>query len=57
MSAGGIDRYIRLWHNVPGMREQVQDLKEKWLQATSEPLKVTMNEYIIIYKIILFTCF
>ena len=40
VSAGGEDRYIRLWHNVPGMREQIKDNEEKLRKASSEPLKV-----------------
>ena len=40
MSAGGEDRYIRVWHNAPGMKELLVDLEGKLPKATSEPQKV-----------------
>lgn len=44
-SAGGEDKYIRLWHNTAGMAEQVKLMEEKLLTATSEPLKVCITYY------------
>ena len=39
-SAGGEDRHVRLWHNVPGMKQLIIDLEAKLPKASSEPLKV-----------------
>ena len=42
VSAGGRDRYIRVWHNIPGMKEQVKDLGTKLQKTTGEAMKVPM---------------
>ena len=40
VSAGGEDRYIRVWHNRPGLMEQVKVMERRLSSSTSEPLKV-----------------
>lgn len=40
VSCGGSDRFIRLWHNTPGMREQLRDLKQRLPLTTGESMKV-----------------
>ena len=42
-SAGGSDRYIRVWHNAVGQKILVDELKGKLPKATSEALKVTIG--------------
>ena len=44
VSAGGEDRYIRVWHNHPGRRELIRDLKTELPKAASEALKVGGGE-------------
>jgi len=47
-SAGGLDKSIRLWHNVPGIKASIADLTSKLPKAKSESLKeriqVQINE-------------
>ena len=39
-SAGGEDRHVRVWHNHPGQRQLIQEMKAKLPKATSDALKV-----------------
>ena len=48
-SAGGEDRYIRLWRNTAGMRERIKEINEKIGTASSEPLKVRLIFYMHMY--------
>ena len=40
VSAGGEDRHVRVWHNHPGQRQLIQEMKAKLPKATSDALKV-----------------
>ncbi len=40
VSAGGDDRYVRVWNNVHGMKEQIKNDEEEMRSAKSEALKV-----------------
>lgn len=46
-SAGGLDRYIRLWNNVAGQKILLDELKDKLPKATSEALKVILFSIVI----------
>ena len=39
-SAGGADKRIRVWHNYPGLREMIAELRAKLPKAASDALKV-----------------
>ena len=41
VSSGGSDKFIRLWHNTPGMKEQLRDLKLQIASTSSEAMKVS----------------
>ena len=40
VSAGGDDRHVRVWHNYPGKKLLLQELKSELPKATSDALKV-----------------
>lgn len=39
-SSGGNDKHVRVWHNGPGYRAQIDDCKKKIVTAKSQALKV-----------------
>ncbi|XP_003387911.1 PREDICTED: transducin beta-like protein 2 [Amphimedon queenslandica] len=43
VSSGGSDKFIRLWHNTPGMKEQLRDLKLQISSTGSEAMKVRLR--------------
>jgi WD40 repeat protein len=56
VSAGGHDRFIRLWNNVPGMREQVKDLNKRLGKATGEAMKGRLVSQIKELESLISTC-
>ena len=40
VSAGGGDRHVRVWHNLPGRRLQLQEMRTELVKASSDALKV-----------------
>ena len=44
MSGGGGDRHVRVWHNHPGRRVLLEEMKAELPKATSDALKVRERE-------------
>ena len=53
VSAGGEDRHVRVWHNYPGKKLLLQELKRDLPKASSDALKVYIHQ---LYFTISITC-